>query len=289
MVSSIAVGRHFGPYLIRDVLGKGASATVYVGRRSDDTDVAVKVLSTFAMGNADFRRAVPREFNAVSRIDHPGVISMHKMGTIADVLFIEMEMIVGPTLDAEQAVGKALPLQRATELMAEAADAVQACHYVGVIHRDLKPSNILLRDGHPVLFDFGLAQDAESPDAEPGRLYGTPMTASPEQVHAEGPVDGRADVYALGVTMFRLVTGKLPFYGERMDLLRLHAEQPAPPPSSINKALPNEFDEVILRALAKDPADRYQSASAFAEAVRAIPTEMLAEKKRGWRRSARRA
>ena len=289
MVSSIAVGRHFGPYLIRDVLGKGASATVYVGRRSDDTDVAVKVLSTFAMGNADFRRAVPREFNAVSRIDHPGVISMHKMGTIADVLFIEMEMIVGPTLDAEQAVGKALPLQRATELMAEAADAVQACHDVGVIHRDLKPSNILLRDGHPVLFDFGLAQDAESPDAEPGRLYGTPMTASPEQVHAEGPVDGRADVYALGVTMFRLVTGKLPFYGERMDLLRLHAEQPAPPPSSINKALPNEFDEVILRALAKDPADRYQSASAFAEAVRAIPTEMLAEKKRGWRRSARRA
>lgn len=289
MVSSIAVGRHFGPYLIRDVLGKGASATVYVGRRSDDTDVAVKVLSTFAMGNADFRRAVPREFNAVSRIDHPGVISMHKMGTIADVLFIEMEMIVGPTLDAEQAVGKALPLQRATELMAEAADAVQACHDVGVIHRDLKPSNILLRDGHPVLFDFGLAQDAESPDAEPGRLYGTPMTASPEQVHAEGPVDGRADVYALGVTMFRLVTGKLPFYGERMDLLRLHAEQPARPPSSINKALSNEFDEVILRALAKDPADRYQSASAFAEAVRAIPTEMLAEKKRGWRRSARRA
>ena len=213
MVSSIAVGRHFGPYLICDVLGKGASATVYVGRRSDDIDVAVKVLSTFAMGNADFRRAVPREFNAVSRIEHPGVISMNKMGTIADVLFIEMEMIVGPSLDAEQAVGKAMPLQRATELIAEAADAVQACHDAGVVHRDLKPSNILLRDGHPVLFDFGLAQDAEAPDAEPGRLYGTPMTASPEQVHAEGPVDGRADVYALGVTMFRLITGKLPFYG----------------------------------------------------------------------------
>ena len=289
MVSSIAVGRHFGPYLICDVLGKGASATVYVGRRSDDIDVAVKVLSTFAMGNADFRRAVPREFNAVSRIEHPGVISMNKMGTIADVLFIEMEMIVGPSLDAEQAVGKAMPLQRATELIAEAADAVQACHDAGVVHRDLKPSNILLRDGHPVLFDFGLAQDAEAPDAEPGRLYGTPMTASPEQVHAEGPVDGRADVYALGVTMFRLITGKLPFYGERMDLLRLHVEQPAPAPSSINKSLPSEFDDVVLRALAKDPGDRYQSANDFAEAVRAIPTEMLAEKKRGWRRGARRA
>lgn len=289
VVSSIAVGRHFGPYLIRDVLGKGASATVYIGRRSDDVDVAVKVLSTFAMGNADFRRAVPREYDAVSRIDHPGVISMNKMGTIADILFIEMEWIDGPTLDAVQVVGKALPLEQASQLIAQAGDAAQACHEVGVVHRDLKPSNILLRDGQPVLFDFGLAQDAQAPDAQPGRLYGTPMTASPEQVLAEGPVDGRADVYALGVTLFRLITGKLPFYGERMDLLRLHAEQPAPAPSSINKSLPSEFDELVLRSLEKNPDDRYPSAAAFAEAVRAIPSELLIEKKRGWRRNARRA
>ena len=214
---------------------------------------------------------------------------MHKMGTIADVLFIEMEWIDGPTLDAEQTVGKALPLERATRLIAEAADAAQACHERGVVHRDLKPSNILLRDDKPVLFDFGLAQDAEDPDAEPGRLYGTPMTASPEQVHAEGPIDGRADVYALGITMFRLITGKLPFYGERMDLLRLHAEQQASPPSSINKSLPMEFDEIVLRSIEKNPGDRYQSASEFAEAVRAIPGELLVEKKRGWRRGARRA
>lgn len=284
MVSSIAVGRHFGPYLIRDVLGKGASATVYVARRSDDTDVAVKVLSTFAMGNADFRKAVPREFNAVSRIDHPGVISMHKMGTIADVLFIEMEWIDGPTLDAEQTVGRPLLLEHAVQLIAKAADAAQACHDVGVVHRDLKPSNILLRDGLPVLFDFGLAQDSEAPDAAPGRLYGTPMTASPEQIFAEGAVDGRADVYALGVTFFRLLTGKLPFYGERMDLLRLHVESPAPAPSTVNKSLPPELDEIVLQALAKSPDDRFASASAFAEAVRSLPPALLVEKKRGWLR-----
>lgn len=281
MVSSIAVGRYFGPYLIRDVLGKGASATVYVGRRSDDVDVAVKVLSTFAMGNAEFRKSVPREFNAVSRIEHPGVISMHKMGTIADVLFIEMEWVDGPTLNDAQTVGKPLPLEQSVQLIAKVADAAQACHDVGVVHRDLKPSNILLRDGSPVLFDFGLAQDSEAPDAGPGRLYGTPMTASPEQILAEGLVDGRADVYALGVTLFRFLTGKLPFYGERMDLLRLHVESPAPAPSSINKGLPDALDEIVLRALAKNPDDRFRSAREFAEAVRAVPADQVVEKKRG--------
>ena len=132
MVSSIAVGRYFGPYLIRDVLGKGASATVYVGRRSDDVDVAVKVLSTFAMGNAEFRKSVPREFNAVSRIEHPGVISMHKMGTIADVLFIEMEWVDGPTLNDAQTVGKPLPLEQSVQLIAKVADAAQALSLIHI-------------------------------------------------------------------------------------------------------------------------------------------------------------
>lgn len=284
MVSSIAVGRHFGPYMIRDVLGKGASATVYVGRRSDDVDVAVKVLSTFAMGNADFRRAVPREFNAVSRISHQGVVKMHKMGTIADVLFIEMEWIDGPTLDAEQTVGKPLPLARVVQVGAEIADALHACHEAGVVHRDIKPSNILLRGDSPVLFDFGLAQDAEDPDAEPGRLYATPMTASPEQIYADGPVDGRADIYALGVTLFRLVTGKLPYYGERMDLLRLHAEAPIPRATSVHKSVPAEIDDIIFALMAKEPAGRIQTAREVAEILRSLPAEILAEKKRAWRR-----
>ena len=285
MVASITVGRHFGPYEIRDILGKGASATVYVGRRSDETDVAVKVLSTFAMGNADFRRAVPREFNALSKIDHPNVISVHKMGTIADVLFIEMEWVDGATLDGAMPAGKSLDLDRAVMIAARAADGLDACHEAGVVHRDVKPSNILLRsDDDPVLFDFGLAQDAADPDAEPGRLYATPMTASPEQVLAEGPVDGRADVYALGVTLFRMATGKLPFYGERMDLLRLHVEADIPTPSSIAKQVPEELDAIIMRAMQKEPDARFASAADFADALRSIDPEVLATKKRGWLR-----
>ena len=192
-----------------------------------------------------------------------------------------MEWVDGPTLNDAQTVGKPLPLEQSVQLIAKVADAAQACHDVGVVHRDLKPSNILLRDGSPVLFDFGLAQDSEAPDAGPGRLYGTPMTASPEQILAEGLVDGRADVYALGVTLFRFLTGKLPFYGERMDLLRLHVESPAPAPSSINKGLPDALDEIVLRALAKNPDDRFRSAREFAEAVRAVPADQVVEKKRG--------
>ncbi len=282
--SSITVGRPFGPYQIRDVLGKGASATVYVGRRSDGVDVAVKVLSVFAMGNADFRRAVPREFNALDKLDHPGVIRVHRTGTIADVLFIEMEWVDGPTLDSELEPGKPLPLQRAVDLAALIADALQHCHDRGVVHRDVKPSNVLLRsENEPVLFDFGLAQDAADPDAEPGRLYATPMTASPEQIRAEGAVDGRADVYALGATLYRLTTGKLPFYGERMDLLRLHAEVEPPIPSSVSRGVPADLEEVLMRALRKSPDDRFATAAELARALRALDPEGLVDRRSRWR------
>jgi serine/threonine protein kinase len=284
--SSITVGRSFGPYQIRDVLGKGASGTVYVGRRSDGVDVAVKVLSALAMGNAEFRRAIPREFNALSKLEHPGIVTVHKMGTIADVLFIEMEWVDGPTLDGLLEVGRPMDLVSAVETTAEVADALAHCHLAGVVHRDIKPSNILMRDGtSPVLFDFGLAQDDEDPHAEPGRLYATPMTASPEQIRADGPVDGRADVYALGVTLFRLATGKLPFYGERMDLLRMHASEEPPTPRSVNKHVPPALEEIIVRAMQKEPSARFDTASAMCDALRALDIEEFANTgRRRWRR-----
>lgn len=286
MFASITVGRSFGPYEIRDVLGKGASATVYVGRRSDGVDVAVKVLSAFAMGNADFRRAVPREFGALSKISHPGVVRVHKMGTIADVLFIEMEWIDGSTLDSSLEVGRPMDLTQTITVIAAISDALANCHEVGVVHRDVKPSNILMRGNEdPVLFDFGLAQDAAEPHAEPGRLYATPMTASPEQIRADGPVDGRADIYALGVTLFRLATGKLPFYGERMDLLRLHAAAVPPLPQSINKHVPDELQSIIVRAMEKMPDDRFATAGEMGAALRGIdPTVLELTGRRKWRK-----
>ena len=240
------------------------------------------------MGNADFRRAVTREFNALDQIDHLGVISVTKMGTIADVLFIEMEWIDGPTIADTLTIEKPIALRRAAEIGIKVADALQACHDAGVVHRDVKPSNILLRSqDDPVLFDFGLALDASDPDAEPGRLYATPMTASPEQVLARGPVDGRADVYALGVTLFRLMTGKLPFLGERMDLLRMHVENDPPKPSSVAKGLSEEIDTLLLQTLQKDPNDRFQSASELSAALSGLSDDALVSPKRGLFRSRR--
>ena len=288
MFPSTTVGRQFGPYLILDVLGKGASGTVFLGQRSDGEEVAVKVLSAFAMGNADFRRAVPREFHALEKLDHRGVISANRMGTIADVLFIELEHIDGPTLSERLDPGKGLALVRAVKIATSVAEALQHCHDRGVVHRDMKPSNLLLRDeDDPVLFDFGLAQDAADPDAEPGRIYATPMTASPEQVRAEGPVDGRADVYALGVTLFRLATGHLPFYGERMDLLRMHAEIDPPAASSVDKHVPGDLEALLLTALQKEPDDRFDSATAMADALRAIDPDGLTPRRSSWLRRER--
>ncbi len=285
MFPSTTVGRQFGPYLILDVLGKGASATVFLGQRSDGEQVAVKVLSALAMGNADFRRAVPREFNALAQLDHHGVIKANRMGTIADVLFIELEHVPGPTLGEVLDPGKGLPLARVVTLGIAVADALQHCHDRGVVHRDVKPSNLLLRaEDDPVLFDFGLAQDAADPDAEPGRIYATPMTASPEQIRAEGAVDGRADVYALGVTLFRLATGHLPFVGERMDLLRMHVEEEAPRASTVGKHIPEDLDQLLSIALRKRVDDRFASAADMARALEAVDPDGLEHKRSGWRR-----
>ncbi|MGI9605874.1 MAG: serine/threonine-protein kinase [Acidimicrobiales bacterium] len=283
--SSTQFGREFGPYRIRAVLGRGASSIVYLGRRSDGVDVAVKVLTAFAMGDAGFRRAIPREFDALRRVDHPGVIRAHRTGTIADVHFIELEWIDGPTVSAALTSGKPLDLVRAVSIGARVARALQHCHDHGVVHRDVKPSNILLRsDDDPVLFDFGLAQAGESPDAEPGRLYATSMTASPEQIRARGPVDGRADVYALGITLFRLATGSLPFVGDRMDMLRLHSEVEPPDPQAISKAVPDDFAALILRSIEKDPNQRFGSAEDMAVALDGLDHAELEPRSR-WRRS----
>lgn len=282
--SSIRVGREFGPYEIRAVLGHGASSTVYLGRRSDGVDVAVKVLSALAMGNADFRRAIPREFEALRCLDHRGVIRANNTGTIADVLFLELEWIDGPTIDATLTAGRPMALPLAVEVTSRIALALQHCHDHGVVHRDVKPSNVLLRrEDDPVLFDFGLAQADPEPDAEPGRLYATPMTASPEQIRAKGPVDGRADVYALGVTLFRLATGRLPFSGERIEMFRMHSEEDPPHPNSVSRAVPDDLCSVILRAMEKDPDARWNTAADFAAALGAVDPSGL-ERRSRWRR-----
>lgn len=263
-MARIPVGRSFGPYRIDDVLGTGATGTVYRARKGDGSTIAVKLLSPIAMGNAEMRRAIHREFWAMKRLDHPNIPAVHRMGTIADVLYIEMELVDGPTI-ASRLEGRAkLDPSDLVRVGASVARTLAHCHDRRVIHRDVKPTNLLVDADESVkLFDFGLALDLDDPDAEPGRVYGTPGYLSPEQVLAERSIDGRADLYSLGATMFRLATGTPPFVGERLDLLRAHVED-EPPRPSVATAIPADVESVILRAMAKDPDDRFQTGDEMA-------------------------
>lgn len=272
---SALVGTNFGPYRIADVLGTGASATVYLARNSDDELIALKLLSAFAMANASFREAVEREWAAVRRLDHPGVIRFRRTGTIAGSLYIEMDRVEGPTLAELLRPGTCLDGGDVLRIGAAVARALHHGHERGVVHRDVKPSNVLLAGGiEPILFDYGLALDLESDDVPvAGRIYGTPLTASPEQAMAEPDVDHRADVYGLGVTLYRMAVPSAPFYGERSDLLDQHIDAEPPAPST-HGPLAGPLEDLVLECLAKDRADRPQTAAEVADRLEAMsPTD----------------
>lgn len=278
-MSDLRVGRRFGPYRIESVLGKGGVSVVYAALNSDDELIALKLLTPFAEGRAEIRAAIEKEFRVMQRFDHPGIIRARRGGTIADIHYIEMDMVAGGTIADRLGPDVALGVPQTVQVGIDTAEALQHVHDHRVVHRDVKPSNILLTgdldsDGTPMLFDFGLALDLDAPDALPGRVYGSPLFISPEQALSGPAVDGRADLYSLGVTLFRLATGKAPFYGERLDLLHHHAESVPPKASSI-RPVGDGLEAVLEKAMAKDPDDRWQSGTEFADALRAIPADEL--------------
>ncbi|MCP5028417.1 MAG: serine/threonine protein kinase [Actinomycetia bacterium] len=278
-MSDLRVGRRFGPYRIEAVLGKGGVSIVYEALNSDDELIALKLLTPFAEGRAEIRAAIEKEFRVMQRFDHPGIVRARRGGTIADIHYIEMDRVAGGTVADRLGPEVSLGVPQTVAVGIATAEALQHVHDHRVVHRDVKPSNILLTDdldngGVPVLFDFGLALDLDAPDAIPGRIYGSPLFISPEQALSGPPVDGRADLYSLGVTLFRLATGKAPFYGERLDLLHHHAETIAPQASSI-RPVGDGLEAVLERAMAKNPDDRWQSGTELAQALRAIPADEL--------------
>ncbi len=281
---SATVGTRFGPYRLADVLGKGASATVYLAKNSDDELIALKVLSPFAMADARFRAAVEREWEAVTRLDHPGVIRFRRTGEIAGALYIEMDRVEGPTLGDLLRPGTCLAGTDVLRIGAGVARALHHGHERDVVHRDVKPSNVLLAGGtDPVMFDYGLALDLRADDPpEPGRVFATPLTASPEQAMASPDVDHRADLYALGVTLYRMAVPSAPFYGERADLLTAHIES-VPPKPSTHGPIAGPLEDLVLRCLAKDPADRPQTGAEIADALDAMDPldDLRAPPKRG--------
>ena len=261
-----------GRYRIERVLGQGAFGTVYLGRDPDmDRLVAIKVPSASLLHSRQSREQFLHEARAVAALRHSHIVRVYDFGTQDEWCYLVYEYVDGTNL-AERLKQGALPADQAALLVADVAEAAHAAHLERLFHRDIKPANILLdRQGRPYLADFGLAVREDHLPQERGCGSGTPQYMSPEQVRREGHlIDGRTDVYSLGVVLYEALCGQRPFLAttlaELADLI-LHRE--ARPPRQINPQVPRELERICLKAMAKRITDRYTTAADLAEELRA--------------------
>lgn len=265
------IGREIGKYTITELLGEGGMAVVYKAHQpSLDRDVAIKILTGPLARDEEFVARFRREAIAAGGLGHPNILTVHDAGTTEDGLhYIVMEYAPGGTLSDLLGQGP-LPAKKAGEIGAQIADALQAAHEHSIVHRDLKPSNILLgRGSRPLLMDFGVALVATGTRlTRTGVTVGTPEYMSPEQ--AQGlPVDERSDIYALGILMYEMLTGDVPFGGDTpLATLYQHVHDSAPILSDIARQIPHWLSIVVERSMAKRPEDRFQTAGEMAAALR---------------------
>lgn len=265
-------GRRFGPYELISPLGAGGMATVYKAfHPAMNRHVALKILPRHLAGEASFMERFQREAQLVAQLQHPHILPVFDFGLSEGYAYIVMPMVTGGTLIDLMERGP-VPLEQALLLAEEIADALDYAHQRGLIHRDVKPGNVLMDErGHCLLTDFGLAKIRQTQDAGltmSGTILGTPAYMSPEQGNGL-PLDGRSDVYSLGIILYELVTGRPPYRAETpLAVMLKHVSEPTPPPTLINKTLPSVVEEVVMRALAKRPEDRYATAGDLMRALR---------------------
>jgi len=270
------IGRQIGDFRIEERIGEGAMATVYRAyQASVNRYVALKLIRLDEnQGHGDeFRQRFAREAEMIARLEHIHILPVYSYGIQDNVAYLAMRWLRGGTLSDLMRQGLS-PLEQVGRLFEQIASGLGYAHSQGVIHRDLKPSNIMLDDaGNAYLTDFGLAKLVEgSADlTKSGNIVGTPAYMSPEQLRDE-PLDRRTDVYSLGVILYQMVTGRLPFDVASSDIISViyqHLEKPPPPPRAIDPNIPPEVEAIILRALSKNREDRFESAEEMAEALNA--------------------
>jgi serine/threonine-protein kinase len=275
-------------YRLAEPLGAGATGVVYeASRLADGEAVAVKLVHP-ELVDPQYRDRLRREARLAGAVVHPGVVRVHEVGGEGDRAWLVMDRLSGPDLQHLLDSDGPLPTDRAVELMTRAAEAVDVLHHAGVIHRDLKPANIILDGDRPVVADFGVARQLVSLESSTGMdlsggvgwlqsgspsgpslgsVAGTVAYMAPEQWRGD-EVSAATDVYALGGTLFTLLTGERPFNRRTLPELA-YAVAILPPPMPSLYGVPAAFDEVVRRAMAKEPEERYSSAAAFGEALQA--------------------
>ncbi len=264
------IGTRIGHYIIQEPLGQGGMARVYKGYQEHlDRMVAIKVLPSYYAADPNFVNRFKREAQAMARLSHPNIVTVHDAGEQDGRLYIVMAYMSGGTLKSR--MDHRMEMSEVLPVVNQIAAALQYAHERSIIHRDVKPVNVLLdADGRAVLSDFGIAKVMESAEhhlTRPGAGVGTPEYMSPEQCRGSG-VDPRSDIYALGVMIYEMLTGRTPFQADNYTALaHAHIYEPTPPPTLFNPRISPAVQAVMLRALAKEPAQRFRQATDLAAAL----------------------
>jgi serine/threonine protein kinase len=279
-------GRMLGQYKVEKLIGKGGMATVYLGRQpSVGRTVAIKVLPTHFMHEETFIKRFQREVRAIARMQHPHILPVHDYGEEGGTPYIVMAYIDGGSLAQRIQEEGPLPLDETVRLLEQIADGLDYAHDQGVVHRDFKPSNILIdKRGNAYLADFGIAKvSQETAQLTGSGIVGTPSYMAPEMFQS-GLVTPAIDIYALGVTLYQMLSGEVPYSGSTpVQLMYAHLNEPIPDIRKIREDASDAIQSVIEGAMAKEPAERFQRAEDVAKALREAvePGEVSVEPVRG--------
>ncbi len=264
-----------GRYQVEKVLGKGAMGVVYGGK--DPKIGRVVAIKTMALSNEfeaeelqEAKERFFREAETAGRLNHPNIVTIFDAGEEHDLCYIAMEFLKGKDLVPYTKQPNLFPPDRVLSIVERVADALGYAHSMGVVHRDIKPANIMYEPESDTVkvTDFGIARITDSSRTKTGMVLGTPSYMSPEQLAGQ-KIDGRSDLFSLGVTLYQMLCGKLPFEGESMTQLMFAIANTAHPPiRGYNAALPAWVEPLIERSLAKNFEQRFQNGAEFAEAIR---------------------